>query len=75
VCASEDVGGRRGGCPGVESGVATRRLFEPELLDLGLGELVEAVQQPVGEMGAALRIEGESLAHEFVDRHAYHLAA
>src|SRR5450756_185062 len=57
----------------VDVGAAAFCLLDPQLLDLGLRERFEAVQQLVGHGCTSLRVKREGLPHEFVYRHGIHL--
>jgi hypothetical protein len=51
-----------------DDGVVTANGFlRPQLLDLALGQVVEAVKQVVGELCAGVVVETERLAPEFVN--------
>jgi hypothetical protein len=51
-------------------GIATaNRLLQPQPLDLAFGQVLEAVEQVVGELYASGMVESEGLASEFVNGH------
>jgi hypothetical protein len=56
----------------IELGSAPCPFLEPELLSFGLGQVVEAGEQLLGQEGAFLDGEGQGFAADLIDAHGSH---